>query len=148
MITYGRMEPEDLDWIIDNLWARGEGEMRAHGIFDKADLKTRLISMGHEHAYCLKLYDEPVAAFGAYKVHGLKMYSTWFVATDSFVEAAFPITRFMKGFVRDSVNAHPGYDLELISAVDNLDAPRWFKLLGFEPVEPSEGVFTRYLYKR
>lgn len=146
-LTFAVAEKKDFDYILDNLWARGQEEADNYAIRTKEELHDRLAQMAKEHGYVVRFSSgEPVAAFGAHVIEK-ELYSTWFIATDRFDEAVLSVTKFLRGFIREKIHTRPQAELQLISAVVNPLAPRWFKMLGFEKEGEPKGVFTRYLYK-
>ena len=146
-LNFAHITPEDLQFIIDKLWDRGVEEAVLYGLKTPEELYQHFIGVSRQHGYCLKVGDEPVAAFGVTPPKG-KKYSTWFIATERFSEAGLGITKFLRGFVRERLAEHPEAELELVSAVGHPDATRWFNALGFTQQGAPNGVFTRYLYTK
>lgn len=147
MLALHTLNDNDIDFIVNHLWQRGEEEAVFYGLKNKEELRVHIIGMSQQYGYCFRVDDEPVAAFGA--AHSRDdNYSTWFIATDRFEEVGKQITRFLRGFVKEKVSARPNATLELISAVGHPDAERWFRILGFQLQKPRNGVFSRYLYTR
>lgn len=147
MLHFNLATPDDIDAVVSGLWDRGAREASNYGFKTKDQIREYLKGMCDSHAYVLAIDNARIAAFGACAVRR-NVYSTWFIATDRFSEAGAPITRFLRGFIREKLFEHPGAQIEMSSAVDHPDAERWFKILGFERVPDKEhGVFLQYIYK-
>lgn len=144
MLNFDAVTEADIDFIVDNFWARGEEEAVLYGLKDKNEVKRYLLGVSKKYGFCLKTEGEPVAAFGAASYDGHN-YNTWFIATDRFTEQALGITKFLRGFIKEKLAEHPEAELHLISAVGHPDAGRWFNALGFERMKPN-GVFSTYRY--
>lgn len=147
MLEFMPVRPDDIDYIIHRLWERGREDASNHGFEDLDQVKVFLKTLGFDHGHVFRADGEPVVACGA-RLMRKDAYSTWFIATNRFIEFGKPITRYLRGFLQDQVRRHPGATLELISALNYPDAARWFKLLGFLPSQPAEGMFSRYEYQR
>lgn len=148
MLKFATLTPDDVDFIINRLWQRGEEEAVLWGLKSKEEHRAHLLSMAKKHGYCLSGHDdEPIAAFGVCEPPDGITYSTWFIATDRFTEVGLSITKFLRGFIREKLKGHPEAEIELISAVSHADAGRWFQILGFE-YKDSERVFSRYVYNK
>lgn len=145
MFIFSHVTPEDIDFILTNLWARGEEEAVLYGLKSKEEMKRHLLGMTHKYGSCLSIGAEPVAAFGGNSSDD-HHYTTWFIATDKFVEYGLGITKFLRGFVRERLTERPDAELELISATGHPDAARWFNTLGFVRKGSPNGVFTTYIY--
>lgn len=146
-LHYSTMSLPDLDTVLARLWKRGEDEAERYGLSDRETLRQRILAMAQEHAYVLRIGEDPVCVFGAAKCVN-NVYCTWFIATDRFGEAAMGITRFLRRFIMDKLAQNPGAVLELISAVDHPHAERWFSILGFKMAEPPTRLFTKYYYQK
>lgn len=147
MLHFGIATPLDISIVIEKLWDRGVAEAERFGFKSHSELLAFLTSAATEHGYVLKIEEMPVAVFGARHLRD-NIYSTWFMATGRFDEAGAPITRFLRGFIREKLDEHPGAKIELSSAVDHPEADRWFKVLGFHPAGQPQGLFRRYDYKK
>lgn len=145
MLVFSHVKPEDIDFILTNLWARGEEEAVLYGLKSKEEMSRHLLGMSHKYGFCLSAGTEPVAAFGGNSSDGHR-YTTWFIATDKFVDHALGITKFLRGFIRERISERSDAELELISATGHPDAGRWFNALGFVRKCPPNGVFTTYSY--
>lgn len=151
-VTLEKMRPDDARHVVMNLWGRGIREIEKYGVTDKEQLVTALIAMSKEYGFAIWHKSIPMAVFGAHFCEEDNIYYTWFAATEAFTEAGKETTKLLKKFVRDRIKERPGVEVEIWSAVDHPDAPRWFQLLGFKPLpikdENKKGYFSRYQYCR
>lgn len=145
MLVFSHVTPADIDFILTNLWARGEEEAVLYGLKSKEEMGRHLLGMSHKYGFCLTDGTTPVAAFGGNSSDDHR-YTTWFIATDKFVDHAIGITKFLRGFIKTRVMERPDAELELISATGHPDAARWFNTLGFVRKGAPNGVFTIYQY--
>lgn len=134
----------DIRHVVYRMWRRGVEELRCHGHFDKEAIIRELCVRSAEYGYTFYHCGEPIAIVGANTV-GANAYHTWFSATDKFHYIGKEATRFLKKLTADKTAERPEATLELWTTVNHPDADRWFKLLGFQPLEPQP-PFSRYLY--
>lgn len=145
MLAFDKVTEDDIDFIINSLWARGEEEAVLYGLKTKDEVKRYLLGVSKNYGFVLRAPgEEPVAAFGAESYDG-RNYNTWFIATERFTEQALGITKFLRGFIKERLAERPDAQLNLISAVGHPDAVRWFNALGFDRVKIN-GVFSTYRY--
>lgn len=138
--------PVDIEYVIENIWARGRKEAEQYGIISKEAMITYLVSRPREFAWTICVDEEPVVVLGADKEPDGSHY-TWFVATERFTEFGAEITRLLLGLLKKELLARPDIDLKIRSLSDHPKADGWFKRLGFTQL-PQEGVFKAYRYDR
>lgn len=147
MLVYERARPEDVDHVVDHMWARGHVEAANLGFAGRRVIRRRLHAFARTpFSYCIRVDGVPLLLVGGVEVEP-GIVRTWFQATDEFERHGKAATKMLRIELRRWMAEHPDKILELVSASEHPDAPGWFRLLGFEIVG-RQGLVSVYRARR
>lgn len=136
------MVPADIDFVLANLWERGEREAKKFNMQSKAEIGRYMHGLPREFAWTIWHGYSPLAVLIAAKSEDGKHYTT-FIATDMFPKAGLTATCILNRLFRKELAANPDIALEVWSASDHPMADKWFKVIGLEPAGHN-GAFKVY----
>lgn len=131
--------PQLLAYVLQNLWPRGEEELRRLGL-SKADAFQRFWEYTKLGRSAVLVADEPVIVTG---IATEDESFTWFQATDQFDRHARAITKYL----RAQIKKHDG-PLYIYSVCVHPDTEKWFRVLGFVPTDYQERLLSGALLRR
>lgn len=143
MITFHDATEQEIDFVLANLWERGKREALMVGVDSVAELRKWLVDYPPDNLYTIVYQEKPIAIAGSSCANDTHF--TTFLATKDFKKMGKPLTRFIKKFISERVNALEIKRLEIWSASDHPEAGKWFNVLRFylNAIDPP---FHKYLY--
>jgi len=124
---------EAIEFVLNNLWERGQEELQIIGITPGIAAETILARRERgEPTFSFRAGDEPVFIAGLTRTDDPQAMATWFQATEAFNEHAREITCRLRQGIEDIARAHNLTYVEIFSACVHPKTGRWFKALGFD----------------
>lgn len=124
---------EAIQFVLNNLWDRGEAELEIMGI-PKVRAAEMIIERRErgEPTFSFRVDGVPIFIAGLTRADDPSAMATWFQATDDFNAYAREITQRLRVGVEASAKTYGLKYVEIFSPCVHPKTGRWFKALGFD----------------
>jgi hypothetical protein len=141
--SFREFRREDAEAIMERMWKPGAAELDRLGMLDKNMMVEKFTNIA-DYGWTFFCGDEMVAICGAQRVDDT--HYTWFMGTDDLWKVGREFTMWLRKFCKEMVEKE-GVKLEMATATQHPNGPRWFAALGFEKYH-EQGIFNLYRYTR
>lgn len=121
-----------VEFVLNNLWARGEAELEILGI-PKAKAAEMILERRDrgEPTFSFRADGEPIFIAGLTRSDDPQGMATWFQATEGFNEYSREITVRLREGIERAAEANNLTFVEIFSVCVHPKTGRWFRALGF-----------------